>query len=392
MTTAEQAKTGGDLDPVVKALAEARAKESGQSVSDFIARLVMTSDQDLHFSTQLARSLSTALAPSPQHHVDLLLSTLSRDAGANAYEPFLRSNRESWSSLIAGHEPWLASEVSLSPALHLVAVFNYRIHSAALLIGAAFQEAAVTDFKLSASRHSSVHRHHVKSTLYSRIVDDCLDRSRDVRNALVHSWRPTPRAERLAIDAFVLLTDLTPARTELLRLCRYDRPRAFSELAKHIDLATDQFRLSADLLSEVDRADHPDQLGAEQQFSEVSARLLDDAGGGLSLTEGAKLVGSTRQALHKRVKLGSALGMMHGSELVLPKVQFVSDEGKTRIVAGLASVVKLFDSSKAGRWSALQFLVSRDPNLADTPIRALVGGRVDEVANAANAYLGTGEA
>jgi predicted transcriptional regulator len=336
--------------------------------------------------------LSTALAPIPQHHVDLLLSTLSRDASANAYEPFLRSNRESWSSLIAGHEPWLASEVSLSPALHLVAVFNYRIHSAALLIGAAFQEAAVTDFKLSASRHSSVHRHHVKSTLYSRIVDDCLDRSRDVRNALVHSWHPTPRAERLAIDAFVLLTDLTPARTELLRLCRYDRSRAFSELAKHIDLATDQFRLSADLLSEVDRADQPVPLGAEQHFSEVSARVLEDAGGGLSLTEGAKLVGSTRQALHKRVKLGSALGMMHGSELVLPKVQFVSDRGKTRIVAGLASIVKLFDRSKAGRWSALQFLVGRDPNLADTPIHALVAGRVDEVANAANAYLGTGEA
>jgi hypothetical protein len=157
-------------------------------------------------------------------------------------------------------------------------------------------------------------------------------------------------------------------------------------------LATDQFRLSADLLSEVDRADQPVPLGAEQHFSEVSARVLEDAGGGLSLTEGAKLVGSTRQALHKRVKLGSALGMMHGSELVLPKVQFVSDRGKTRIVAGLASIVKLFDRSKAGRWSALQFLVGRDPNLADTPIHALVAGRVDEVANAANAYLGTGEA
>ena len=105
MTTAEQAKTGGDLDPVVKALAEARAKESGQSVSDFIARLVMTSDPDLHFSTQLARSLSTALAPIPQHHVDLLLSTLSRDASANAYEPFLLANREIWNSLIAWPEP-----------------------------------------------------------------------------------------------------------------------------------------------------------------------------------------------------------------------------------------------------------------------------------------------
>jgi hypothetical protein len=190
----------------------------------------------------------------------------------------------------------------------------------------------------------------------------------------------------------VLLSDLTPARTELLRLCRYDRSRAFSELAKHIDLAADQFRLSANLLAEMEGASRQPELPSGQRFSGMSEALLHKAGGGISLTEGARLLGTSRQALHKRVKLGTALGVMRGSELTLPKFQFTGDSNSPKIIEGLGNIVKLFDKTKAGRWSALQFLIEKDPNLRDTPTHALTEGRVQDVVNAAMAYLDADEA
>ncbi|NEJ20368.1 hypothetical protein GR247_09320 [Rhizobium leguminosarum] len=99
------------------------------------------------------------------------------------------------------------------------------------------------------------------------------------------------------------------------------------------------------------------------------------------------MLGTSRQALHKRVKLGSAFGLMHGSEIVLPKFQFVPIDNVTRLIEGLAKVTKLFDDSGAGRWSMLQFLIDTDPNLADTPQRKLAEGRVEDVIRAAKAYL-----
>jgi hypothetical protein len=257
------------------------------------------------------------------------------------------------------------------------------------LMSAAFHEAAVWDFEVPKYRQPQIRGSKAKRSWYNHIVDDCLVRSREVRHALVHHWTPTPRAERLAINAFVILIDLTPARTELLRLCQYDRPRAFTELAKYIDLASDQFRLSADLLAEVEATSQQIEPSDEQRFADISTALLDRAGGGVSLTEGATLLKTSRQALHKRVKLGSALGMMHGTELTLPRFQFVAEGGKTAVVDGLAKIVKLFDTSGAGRWSALQFLVDTDPNLADAPRHALAEGRIDDVVHAARAYLGT---
>src|SRR5262249_52481148 len=152
-----------------------------------------------------------------------------------------------------------------------------------------------------------VHGRH--STWYEHIVSACVARSQEVKKALLHPWQPTPRAEQFALSAFVLLSELTPARIELLRLCRYDRSRAFAELAKHVELITDQFKLSAELYGEVE-AGQPARLPGERHFAEISAALLEKAGGGISLTEGAKLLGTTRQALHKRIKIGSALGIM----------------------------------------------------------------------------------
>ena len=104
---------------------------------------------------------------------------------------------------------------------------------------------------------------------------------------------------------------------------------------------------------------------------------------------GVVCLGVTRQALHKRIKAGTALGMMDGEELVLPKLQFVSSGEKVRLVKGLGEVISLFERS--GGWSALQFLVEKDPNLAAAPIEALNAGKVEAVVAAARAYLSLDE-
>ena len=126
------------------------------------------------------------------------------------------------------------------------------------------------------------------------------------------------------------------------------------------------------------------------RFAEVSAALLARAGGGLSLTQGAGLLGVSRQAVHKRVKAGTLLGMMNGAGLVLPKAQFAGNNGRFEALSGLAQVLRLFKS--AGGWAALQFLAERDPNLAATPFEALSAGRANDVVHAARAYLDLDEA
>ena len=99
----------------------------------------------------------------------------------------------------------------------------------------------------------------------------------------------------------------------------------------------------------------------------------------------------TRAGNRNRVKTGSALGLMDSAELVLPTFQFIEEGNRTSILEGLGKIIKLFDASKAGRWSALQFLLEQDPNLAMAPVQALRTGEVQQVVNAATAYLDVDE-
>jgi hypothetical protein len=80
---------------------------------------------------------------------------------------------------------------------------------------------------------------------------------------------------------------------------------------------------------------------------------------------------------------------MDGNELVLPKAQWFDEKGSRKFLPGLTKVLRLF--RPVGEWSALQFLVDTDPNLATSPRAALMDGRIDEVLNAARAYLGMDE-
>jgi DNA-binding Lrp family transcriptional regulator len=253
-----------------------------------------------------------------------------------------------------------------------------------VLLSAAFAEAAVPDFKPAAMRRSPREKA-ASAAWYADVVRTCLEMSHKLRNALVHEWEPTPRAENLAEEAFLLLSGLTPAAGELLRLHQSDRRRAYAELAKHLDAITREFELSAELIAEVEGIDDPTRQLEDQRFAELRDSLLKKSGGSLSLTQAANLLGISRQALHKRIKTGSALGMMRGNELVLPRAQFADRGRRHEILPGIPEIVRLF--SVAGGWSALQFLVEADPNLAKPPIQALKEGRVAEVVRAAKAYL-----
>ena len=120
----------------------------------------------------------------------------------------------------------------------------------------------------------------------------------------------------------------------------------------------------------------------------MQSRLLAEAGEALSLTQAAKRLNMTRQNLHKRIKAGSALGVMRGSEIVVPSIQFVEGEKGLQIVDHLRDVLLPFAESGAGNWSALQFLIEQDPNLEDSPLTLLRGGKAAQAVAAARTFLG----
>jgi hypothetical protein len=191
------------------------------------------------------------------------------------------------------------------------------------------------------------------------------------------------------IEAFRVLADLTTAGPQLQALVRRNRTFAVKELAKHLDLVRQQFEATAALEDTLADAKAPegDSPNSGATFEGVSEALLERAGGSLSLTQATKLLGVSRQALHKRIAAGTALGMMIGNEIAVPKLQFSEKGGRQEILPGVGSVTKLFKDSEAGPWMALRFLVDPDPNLGKSPIDALRAGDERLVEQAARAYL-----
>lgn len=191
------------------------------------------------------------------------------------------------------------------------------------------------------------------------------------------------------IEAFRVLANLTTAGPQLQALVRRNRTLAVRELAKHLDLVRQQFEATAALEDTLADAESPgdDSPNGGATFERSSEALLERAGGSLSLTQAANLLGVSRQALHKRIAAGTALGMMVGNEIAVPKLQLSEKGGRHEILPGLGSVTKLFKEAEAGPWMALQFLVDPDPNLGKSPIEALRAGDERLVEQAARAYL-----
>ncbi len=273
-----------------------------------------------------------------------------------------------------------------------VAWFGHRVEYASYHLYVAFRKALVDDFELSPSRNVVKPTHGI-SIWYCSLVNATFNRYRDLRRALLHKWTPPAEVEPLTLNAFRILSEITPAETQLRNLFVHDRPRAFHELARHLDIVADQIKAAIELATDLEAIESDDIANSEQaQVKAVQLDILGKAGKPLSLTAAAKELGVTRQALHKRIGLGSALGLMHGSELVVPDAQFVvSKDGKLGIVDGLSAIVSLFDTSGSGRWSALQFLIEVDPLLQGVPLDVLKKGDRAAVVRAAKAYLSLDE-
>jgi hypothetical protein len=273
-----------------------------------------------------------------------------------------------------------------------VARFGHRVECASYHLYVAFEKASVDDFELSPA-HDVVKPARGISVWYCSLVNTTFNRYRDLRRALLHKWTPPAEVEPLTSNAFRMLCEITPADSQLRNLLAHDRPRAFHELARHLDIVAEQLKAAIELATDL-RTVASDETSREEQarLQAVQAEILRKAGEALSLTEAAHQLEVSRQALHKRIRSGSALGLMRGSELVVPTAQFVDKDNKIKIVDDLNAVVTLFDKSGAGRWSALQFLVEVDPLLGKVPLDALKEGEVDAVVRAVRAFLSLDEA
>jgi hypothetical protein len=273
-----------------------------------------------------------------------------------------------------------------------LARFAHRVDYATFHLCVAFEKAEVRDFELSRPRNV-VQSSPGISTWYATLVNATFNRYRDLRNALVHDWTPTAEVEPLALRAFLVLCGLTPADSQLRSLFTTNRPRAFLELAQHLDIVADQLKAAIRLAANLEPVQAGDEPSEDKsRLNAVQTDILQKAGEPLSLTSAAARLGISRQALHKRVQAGSALGLMRGSELVIPSAQFVERDDKSKIVDGLSEIVALFDQAGAGRWSAIQFLTEIDPLLKAAPLDVLKRGDTDAAVVAARGYLGVDEA
>lgn len=272
-----------------------------------------------------------------------------------------------------------------------VARFGHRVECASLHLYVAFDKARVVDFELPTARNV-VKPTRGSSVWYYSLVNTTFNRYRELKCALLHKWSPPAEVELLTFYAFRMLSEITPVESQLRELFVIDRPRAFHELTRHLDLVADQLKAAIELAGDLEAVALDGASEEDARLKAVQIELLGKAGKSLSLTEAAKQLDVSRQALHKRIGLGTALGLMRGSELVVPEAQFVTKNGKVKIVDGLGAVMREFDGSGAGRWSALQFLIEVDPTLQRTPLEALKSDEQGAAVQAARAYLSLDEA
>jgi len=273
------------------------------------------------------------------------------------------------------------------PDLTHITHLSSRVGHAAIMLATASSKAGIEGFKPGSGCGARAPVG-ASADWYSVLVDASLARLAEIRCALAHPWTVEHWREPLVFGAFVQLSDLTPARQQLLDLCTVDPQRAFAALVKQLTVISEQFDLTAQLVADVDTIGF-EELHAGASFEASRDAVLEQAGELLSLTQAAKRLEMTRQALHQRIQKGSALGVMRDNEIVVPAVQFITEEnGAVKVIPQLQAVIAPFLEQKAGALSALQFLLDEDPTLGMSPIAALRTGEVEAARLAAEAYLG----
>ncbi len=123
-------------------------------------------------------------------------------------------------------------------------------------------------------------------------------------------------------------------------------------------------------------------LQAKIRGVERRRAMIEEAGGALSSTETAALLGITRQAVEKRLKAGSLLGLRVGSKTAVPSFQ-IANGG---LLPGLSKVLRTLSISDP--WMRFNFFLTKDKRLnGKTPAELLRTGRSEQmVLAAARAY------
>src|SRR4051795_2889701 len=179
-----------DLDPVIRALAELRAREAGLSTSEYLTHLVLAASArgpPVAGPGSGSFALTTAMQSLREPDVLLSVPTVASGTGFGRSHFAGRSNNMVHPAVESNHPA--GTTTVTSPALSLVLVFNDRIQGAAVLMSAAFLEAAVNDFAVWTTRDEPVPRKRASLSWYDQLIATCLVRSREVRNALVHRWQ-----------------------------------------------------------------------------------------------------------------------------------------------------------------------------------------------------------
>lgn len=127
----------------------------------------------------------------------------------------------------------------------------------------------------------------------------------------------------------------------------------------------------------------PDPLAtARIRGVRIKRELLERAGGAWGTGQVARFLGITPQAVHGRRSRGTLLGLRApNGDYVYPAVQF-HDHG---VLPGLADVLRAFQV--ADSWTRLSVLLSPAGQLGgQTPIQALLDGRVQEASEAVESF------
>lgn len=117
--------------------------------------------------------------------------------------------------------------------------------------------------------------------------------------------------------------------------------------------------------------------------AEHKQALIAEAGGLLTTTEVAALLGISRQAVYKQRRQRKLLAVPHGGEEKFPAIQFGQADG--RPLPGLARILEALGLE--GAWGSLDFLVTPDDDALEgfSPIDMLRAhpDRLDEVVSLA---------
>lgn len=125
---------------------------------------------------------------------------------------------------------------------------------------------------------------------------------------------------------------------------------------------------------------------ARARAAKKMADLLSAEGGTLGVEDVAHRLRITRAAVAKRKNAGALIGIDDGGRGVrYPAWQFTD----TGLLNGLDLVVR--SMSVRDPWMQIQFFLSNDDSLGDTPLRSLRDKRVDEVIAAGKRYGSAGE-